>query len=69
MYIDWFMTTLYLPPSDRNCEQFILCTLDDNFEQLVAFPTLTHVKGIVILDLIFTNRPENIMNIEPNRIK
>ena len=47
--------------SDRSCENFLQCTMDNNFEQLVTFPT--HVRGNV-LDLIFTNRPENIINIE-----
>ena len=47
--------------SDRNCENFLQCTLDNNFQQLVTFPT--HVRGNV-LDLIFANRPENIINIE-----
>ena len=35
---------------------------DNGFEQLVDFPT--HVRGN-ILDLVITNRPENIINIEP----
>ena len=47
--------------SDRNCETFLQCVLDNNFEQLVTFPT--HVRGN-ILDLVFSNRPENILNIE-----
>ncbi len=47
--------------SDRSCENFLQCTTDNNFEQLVTFRT--HVRGNV-LDLIFTNRPENIINIE-----
>ena len=47
--------------SDRNCENFVQCVLDNNFEQLVTFPT--HVRGN-ILDLVFANRPENILNIK-----
>ena len=47
--------------SDRNCEPFLQCVIDNNFEQLVTFPT--HVRGN-ILDLVFANRPENILNIE-----
>ena len=47
--------------ADRSCENFLECTLDNNFEQMIHFPT--HVRGN-ILDLFFTNRPENVLNVE-----
>ena len=47
--------------SDRNCESFLQCVIDNNFEQLVTFPT--HVRSTKI-DLVFANCPENILNIE-----
>lgn len=48
--------------SDRASEPFLDCTIDNGFAQLVDFPT--HLRGNV-LDLILTNRPENILHIEP----
>ena len=48
--------------SDRSTELFLECLTDKGFEQLIDFPT--HVRGN-ILDLVITNRPENIINIEP----
>ena len=48
--------------SDRASETFLDCTVDNGFTQLVDFPT--HLRGN-ILDLILTNRPENIIHIEP----
>ena len=47
--------------ADRNCETFLQSTIDNNFEQLIHFPT--HIRGN-ILDLVFTNRPENVLNVE-----
>ena len=47
--------------SDRATEEFLQCTIDRGFEQLVDFPT--HIRGNT-LDLVLTNRPESIINIE-----
>ena len=54
--IDWKNLT-----ADRNCESFLQCTLDNNYEQFIDFPT--HVRGNT-LDLVFTNRPENLIGVE-----
>ena len=47
--------------SDRGSEQFLNCTLNNHFEQLIDFPT--HVRGNT-LDLLFSNKPENILHIQ-----
>ncbi len=54
--INWFELTF-----DRGSEQFLNCTIDNNFEQLISFPT--HLRGNT-LDLLFSNKPENILHIE-----
>ena len=54
--INWINQT-----SDRSSDQFLQCTINKNYEQLIDFPT--HVRGNV-LDLVFTNRPEDILNVE-----
>ena len=47
--------------SDRNAESFLQCVNENNFEQLIDFPT--HVRGNT-LDLVLANRPEKIINVE-----
>ena len=47
--------------SDRACQNFLECTVANDFTQMIDFPT--HVRGN-ILDLVLTNRPDNIVNIE-----
>ena len=47
--------------SDRFSEPFLQCVNENNFEQLVEFPT--HVRGN-ILDLVLSNRPDIITNVE-----
>ena len=54
--INWFELTF-----DRGSEQFLNCTIYNNFEQLISFPT--HLRGNT-LDLLFSNKPENILHIE-----
>ena len=43
-------------------EAFLQCVIDNGFDQLVDFPT--HIRGNT-LDLVLTNRPENILSVEP----
>ena len=48
--------------SDRPSEAFLQSTIDNGLDQLIDFPT--HIRGN-ILDIILTNRPENIISVEP----
>ena len=54
--IDWIYET-----SDNKSINFLQCTKDLNYEQFVDFQT--HIRGN-ILDLVLTNRPENILSVE-----
>ena len=48
--------------SDRKGANFLQCTKDNYFEQLIDFKT--HIRGNT-LDLLFSNQPDKIINIEP----
>ena len=47
--------------SDRGSADLLQCSIDNGFEQLVDFPT--HIRGNT-LDLVLSNRPETILNVE-----
>ena len=47
--------------SDRGSESFVQCVINNGYEQLVDFPTNTRGKT---LDLVLTNRPENILSVD-----
>ena len=55
--INWINAT-----SNRASEPFLQCTVENGFEQMVDFPT--HIRGNV-LDLVLSNCPETILNVEP----
>ena len=50
--------------SDRGSEPFLNCLIDNGFEQLVEFRT--HIRGN-ILNLVLSNKPETVLNIESVR--
>jgi hypothetical protein len=54
--IDWEMET-----ADARGRELLKATQEENFSQLVSFPT--HTKGNV-LDLVLTNCPERIVSVE-----
>ena len=55
--IDWVYNT-----ADRKSTDFLQCIKENNYEQLVDFKT--HIRGN-LLDLVLTNKPENILTFEP----
>ena len=55
--IDWKYKT-----ADKKCEEFLQCTKDCEYDQLVDFKT--HIRGN-LLDLVLAKNPEKIINIEP----
>ena len=55
--IDWNLKTC-----DRKSENFLQAVEENEYDQLVDFKT--HICGN-ILDLALSNRPENIINVEP----
>ena len=47
--------------ADRKCKEFLQCTKDCEYDQMVDFKT--HIRGN-LLDLVLTRNPDKIINVE-----